>query len=50
MINKNIEVYTLIRPEIKKLKKVGIETANLDCRILLSKSQDKDKVVYNHEK
>ena len=23
MINKNIEVYTLIRPEIKKLKKVG---------------------------
>ncbi len=49
MINKNIEVYTLIRPEIKKLKKVGIETANLDCRILLSKSQDNDKVVYNHE-
>ena len=49
MINKNIEVYTLIRSEIKKLKKVGIETANLDCRILLSKSQDNDKVVYNHE-
>ncbi len=50
MINKSIDVYTLIRPEIEKLKKVGIETANLDCRILLSKSQDKDKVVYNHEK
>ena len=49
MINKNIDVYTLVRPEVKKLKKVGIDTANLDCRILLSKSQDKDKVVYNHE-
>ena len=49
MINKNIDVYTLVRPEVKKLKKVGIETADLDCRILLSKSQDKDKVVYNHE-
>ena len=49
MINKNIDVYTLIKPEIKKLKKVGIETANLDCRLLLSKSINKSEVVYNHE-
>ena len=49
MTNKNIDVYTLIRPEIKKMQKVGIETANLDCRLLLSKSQDRAEVVYNHQ-
>ena len=38
MTNINIDVYTLIKPEINKLTKVGIETASLDCRLLLSKS------------
>ena len=49
MIHKNIEVYTLIKLEIQKLKKVGIETANLECRILLSKSLNMNKSLYNHE-
>ena len=49
MVKKKKEVYTLIKPEIQKLIKVGIETANLDCRILLSKSLNIDKVIYNHE-
>lgn len=49
MIKKKMEVYTLIKPEIQKLITVGIETANLDCRILLSKSLNIDKVIYNHE-
>ena len=49
MTNKNIDVYTLIKSEINKLRKVGIETANLDCRLLLSKSLNRDKTLYNHE-
>ena len=49
MIKKNIEVYTLIELEINKLKSVGIETANLDCRLLLSKSLNSDKTLYNHQ-
>ena len=49
MIKKNIEVYTLIESEINKLKSVGIETANLDCRLLLSKSLNSDKTLYNHQ-
>ena len=49
MIKKNIEVYTLIKSEIHKLRRAGIETANLDCRLLLSKSLNSDKILYNHE-
>ena len=49
MIKKNIEVYTLIEAEINKLRRVGIETANLDCRLLLSKSLNSDKTLYNHQ-
>ena len=43
MASKNIDVYTLIESEICKLRKVGIETASLDCRLLLTKS------LHNHE-
>ena len=49
MIKKNIEVYSLIEAEIHKLRSVGIETANLDCRLLLSKSLNSDKTLYNHQ-
>ena len=45
----NIDVYTLIKPEMNKLKKIGIKTANLDCRLLLSKSLDTNKTLYNHQ-
>ena len=46
---KNIEVYSLIKPEILKLKKIGIETPNLDCRLLLSNSLDRNVKLYNHQ-
>ena len=46
---KNIDVYTLIKPEILKLKNIGIETPNLDCRLLLSNSLDKYVKLYNHQ-
>ena len=49
MTSKNIDVYTLIEPEIYKLRKIGIETASLDCRLLLTKSLDRNKTLYNHE-
>lgn len=49
MTYKNIDVYTLIKPEILKLKNIGIETANLDCRLLLSESLDKYIRLYNHQ-
>ena len=44
-----IDVYTLIKPEIIKLKSIGIETPNLDCRLLLSKSLDRYEKLYNHQ-
>jgi len=46
---KNVNVYTLIKPEILKLKNIGIETPNLDCRLLLSNSLDKYVKLYNHQ-
>ena len=46
---KNVDVYTLIKPEILKLKNIGIETPNLDCRLLLSNSLDKYVKLYNHQ-
>ena len=49
MTNQNINVYTLIKPEIIKLRKVGIKTAILDCRLLLSKSLGRKLTLYNHE-
>ena len=49
MTYKNIDVYTLIKPEVAKLRKIGIETANLDCRLLLSKSLDRRVSIYNHQ-
>ena len=50
MIYKNIDVYTLIKPEIIKLRNIGIETANLDCRLLLSESLDRYITLFNHQK
>ena len=49
MTYKNIDVYDLIKPEVVKLRNVGIETANLDCRLLLSKSLDRRVSIYNHQ-
>ena len=49
MANKNIDVYTLIKPEINKLKKIGIESASLDCRLLLSDTLIKNTKLYNHQ-
>tara|TARA_Y100000991_G_scaffold174912_1_gene136847 strand:+ start:455 stop:1342 length:888 start_codon:yes stop_codon:yes gene_type:complete len=49
MTNQNINVYSLIKPEIIKLRKVGIKTAILDCRLLLSKSLGRKLTLYNHE-
>ena len=48
MTYKNINVYTLIKPEILKLRDTGIETANLDCRLLLSESLGLYETIYNH--
>ena len=49
MTKHKIDVYNLIQSEIHKLRKVGIETANLDCRILLTKSLGLDKTLHNHQ-
>ena len=49
MAYKNIDVYDLIRPMVIKLRNKGIETANLDCRLLLSKSLNKRVSIYNHQ-
>ncbi len=49
MTYRNIDVYDLIKPEAIKLRNSGIETANLDCRLLLSKSLDRRVSIYNHQ-
>ena len=49
MTYKNFDVYTLIKPEVLKLRNIGIETANLDCRLLLSKSLNSCELLYNHQ-
>ena len=49
MTNKYIDVYALIESEVCKLRKVGIETASLDCRLLLTKSIKKYRTLHNHE-
>ena len=49
MTKNKIDVYTLIKSEIHKLRKFGIETANLDCRLLLTKSLELNKTLHNHQ-
>ena len=49
MTYKNIDVYDLIKPEVIKLRNIGIETANLDSRLLLSKAMDRHVLIYNHQ-
>jgi release factor glutamine methyltransferase len=49
MTKHKIDVYTLIKSEIHKLSKVGIETANLDCRLLLTKSLKLNKTLHNYQ-
>ena len=49
MTKHKIDVYTLIQSEIHKLRKVGIETANLDCRLLLTKSLNLNKTLHNYQ-
>ena len=43
------DVYTIIKPEVEKLKKLGFKTASLDCRLLLSQILEKTIPVYNHQ-
>ena len=49
MTYKNIDVFTLIEPEVLKLRNIGVETAYLDCRLLLSKSLRRRESLYNHQ-
>ena len=44
-----IDVYSIIKPEVEKLKTLGFKTASLDCRLLLSQILKKAKPVYTHE-
>ena len=44
-----IDVFSIIRPEVERLKKLGFKTASLDCRLLLSQILKKTKPVYSHE-
>ncbi len=49
MNKKKIDVYSLIKREVEKLKKLGNETASLDCRLLLSQTLNKTNTVYTHQ-
>ena len=49
MNKKNIDVYSLIRYEVEKLKKLGFKTPSLDCRLLLSRILKKNNTVYTHQ-
>ena len=44
-----LDVYTIIKPEIEKLKKIGNTTPSLDCRILLSYIMGFSETIYSHE-
>ena len=44
-----IDVYSIIKPEVEKLKTLGFKTASLDCRLLLSQILQKANPVYTHE-
>ena len=43
------DVYSLIKLEVEKLKKLGFKTAILDCRLILSQILEKSNPVYTHE-
>ena len=49
MYKKKIDVYSLIKREVEKLKKIGNKTASLDCRLLLSQILKKTSTVYTHQ-
>ena len=49
MSKMKIDVYSIIKPEVEKLKTLGFKTASLDCRLLLSKILEKAYPVYTHE-
>ena len=49
MSKMKIDVYSIIKPEVEKLKTLGFKTASLDCRLLLSKILEKANPVYTHE-
>ncbi len=49
MNKKKIDVYSLIRYEVEKLKKLGFKTPSLDCRLLLSRILKKNNTVYTHQ-
>ena len=49
MNKKKIDVYSLIKREVEKLKKIGNKTASLDCRLLLSQILKKTNTVYTHQ-
>ena len=41
MSKMKIDVYSIIKPEVEKLKTFGFKTASLDCRLLLSQILEK---------
>ena len=49
MNKKKIDVYSLIKREVEKLKKKGNKTASLDCRLLLSQILKKTNTVFTHQ-
>ena len=49
MSKMKIDVYSIIKPEVEKLKSLGFKTASLDCRLLLSQILEKANPVYTHE-
>ena len=49
MSKMKIDVYSIIKPEVEKLKTLGFKTASLDCRLLLSQILEKSNTVYTHE-
>ena len=49
MSKMKIDVYSIIKPEVEKLKTLGFKTASLDCRLLLSQILEKACPVYTHE-
>ena len=49
MSKMKVDVYSIIKPEVEKLKTLGFKTASLDCRLLLSQILKKANPVYTHE-
>ena len=49
MSKMKVDVYSIIKPEVEKLKTLGFKTASLDCRLLLSQILEKANPVYTHE-